>query len=344
MHASPIDPAPITRHLRAKAGSWLLVSAVHHFDVFELLNEQPLAPKQLQEALGLQNRPAQVLFPALCAMGLLQSDDSGRLRATSLGSLLCRSNPENLTGYLGLDKEEPGVLRMTEWLKNDGPSHSGQGLSYVKDDLADSPMDEPEAAKFFTMALAGRARYLSPIVAGNIGKGKHLLDVAGGTGYYSYEWLLANPQSRATLADRPEVLNVAREVLDTFHGADRIKDRITFLDADMLTDDLPDADVVLAASLFHDWPEEICLSLANKFAAALRPGGELWVHDAFLNDTLDGPLAVTDYSAMLFLGTRGRAYSRKEYRGWLAYAGLVPDSREIPTLMDYGLICAKKPG
>ena len=112
---------------------------------------------------------------------------------------------------------------------------------------------------------------------------------------------------------------------------------------DMLTDDLPKADLLLAASVFHDWPTETCEVLAKKFAAALKPGGELWIHDAFLNDALDGPIAVTDYSAMLFLGSKGRAYSRKEYRNWISQAGLVPSPENILTLMDYGLISAIKP-
>ncbi len=69
----------------------------------------------------------------------------------------------------------------------------------------------------------------------------------------------------------------------------------------------------------------------------------MWVHDSFLDDTLDGPIAVTDYSAMLFLGTKGRAYSRGEYRQWMVASGLEPSSIEIATLMDYGLINAVKP-
>lgn len=64
-------------------------------------------------------------------------------------------------------------------------------------------MDDPEAARFFTMALAGRARYLSPIVAAKIPKREgHLLDIAGGIGLYTYEWLMINPTSRATIFDR----------------------------------------------------------------------------------------------------------------------------------------------
>ncbi len=75
----------------------------------------------------------------------------------------------------------------------------------------------PKQPVFFTMALAGRAQYLSPIVAAKINKREgHLLDVAGGTGYYSYEWLVTNPASRATILDRPEVLKVAAELLDDF--------------------------------------------------------------------------------------------------------------------------------
>jgi hypothetical protein len=210
-------------------------------------------------------------------------------------------------------------------------------------------MDEEESARYFTLALAGRAQYLSPIVAGKLPQKKaHLLDVGAGTGFYTYEWLLANPAATATVFDRPAVLAVAKEFLDTFSKSNRIgaagvKERVSFQAGDMLTDELPQADILLAASVFHDWPTKTCIVLAKRFAAAVRPGGELWVHDAFLNDTLDGPLAVTDYSAMLFMHTKGRAYSYKEYRNWFLQSGLTPRSENIPTLMDYGLIYASKP-
>lgn len=349
MLISALDPAPVTRYLRAKASSHLLVAAVHHLHVFEELDKGPKSIKELQQKLCLKERPAMVLFPALCAMRMLQYDEGEQLRLTEMGKFLTIAYPANLVGYAGLEKEDPGVLQMTEWLRNDGPENASEGFSYVKDAEAPSPMDEPEAARFFTMALAGRARYLSPIVASKITKHPgHLLDIAGGTGYYTYEWLKVNPTSRATIFDRLEVLKVAAELLEDFchledNEAYKLKERVTFMPGDMLTDDLPKTDILLAASVFHDWPAETCLALAKKFAEALNPEGELWIHDAFLNDTLDGPVAVTDYSAMLFLGTKGRAYSRKEYRKWFSMAGLVPSPENIPTLMDYGLISATRP-
>jgi hypothetical protein len=346
--STPLDLAPITRHLRAKASSHLLVAAVHHIPVFEELQKGPCAVVELQQKLQLKNRPAMVLFPALCAMGLLTWKEDGMLQLTELGTFLTTDCPSNLIGYTALEKDDPGVLRMTQWLLNDGPENKEQGLSYVKDEDAPSPMDETEPATFFTLALAGRARYLAPIVAEKIPKRQgHLLDVAGGTGYYTYEWLLANPDATATILDRPEVLKVAQSLLEGF-CSDRpdmgtLKSRVRFLPGDMLQDELPKADIVFAFSLFHDWADDTCLLLAQRFADALQSGGELWIHDAFLHDTLDGPLAVTDYSAQLFLNTKGRAYSAKEYGHWLSKAGLTFSKTVTPTLMDYGLIHARKP-
>jgi hypothetical protein len=281
-------------------------------------------------------------------MKLLQVNQVGQLELTEAGGYLTLSNPLNLVGYNGLDKEDPGVLQMVEWLQNDGPADSTVGVSFVKDEEAPSPMDEPSLARYYTMALAGRARILSPIVATKMTKRPGvLLDVAGGTGYYSYEWLKANPGGNAILFDRPEVLKVAAECAADFckanpAGTETLLQRLTFLPGDMLTDDLPAANFVLAGSVFHDWPVTTCRHLAQKFALALRAGGELWIHDSFLDDTLDGPIAVTDYSAMLFLGTKGRAYSRKEHLGWLTEAGLLPGAENFATAMDYGLISARK--
>ncbi|GAB3943005.1 methyltransferase [Spirosoma harenae] len=343
-----LDLAPITRHLRAMFGSRLLIAAVHHLPVFEVLTDKPLTIHELRDRLQLAERPAMVLFPALCAMELLAFDEDGRLHITELGNYLTAGQMPNLTGYTGLEKDDPGVIEMATRLKNDGPLEATEGISFVKDDESPSPMDDPEQARFFTLGLAGRARHLSPIVAAHMTKREcHLLDVAGGTGFYTYEWLLNNPTSTATLFDRPAVLSVAAELLDEFSKSERpgavsVKDRVTFLSGDMLTDELPKTDILLAASLFHDWPTSTCQQLAHRFANAIHPGGELWVHDAFLNDSLDGPLAVTDYSAQLFWNTKGRCYNRAAYRSWFTQAGLTPTTENIPTQMDYGLIWARK--
>ena len=345
--ANMLDLAPITRHLRAKASSHLLVTAVHHFNIFEMLAGTSRSMADIQKITGLADRPAMVLLPALCAMQLLQRDKAGNYSPTELGRFLTHNTYGNLVGYTALEKNDAGVIQMRDWLLNDGPQEGSAGLSYVMESDVPSPMDEPESARFFTMALAGRARYLSPLAASAMpAREAHLLDIAGGTGYYTFEWLRLNIASTATILDRPEVLAVAREFLEDwitiYPEHSDVASRITWLAADMLSDEFPPADIILTASMFHDWPVSTCRELTYKIAGALQKGGELWVHDAFLNDDLDGPLSVTDYSAMLFLGTKGRAYSRAEMRGWFADAGLINRELSVPTLLDYSLISAVK--
>jgi hypothetical protein len=46
------------------------------------------------------------------------------------------------------------------------------------------------------------------------------------------------------------------------------------------------------------------------------------IHDAFLNNELDGPLPIALYSAALFSLTEGRAYSAAEYQSWIRATGL----------------------
>ncbi len=343
------DLAPITRAQRAMYGSRLLIAAVSHLRVFDTLAAGPLPEPELRRTLGLGERPARVLFPALRAMGFLDADLDGRLGVTAVGRRLVAGVSPNLAGYVGLEQDDPGVVEMARRLRQDGPGETPGGTAYVKEGNEASPMDDPVLARHLTLALAGRAAWLAPLAAPILPRhAGHLLDAAGGSGLFAYEWLRINPEATATVLDRPAVLTVAAEFLAEFarsgrEGAAGVPERVRLLPGNMLEDALPAADLILAASLFHDWPESICGPLAGRFAAALRPGGELWAHDAFLNDALDGPVAVTDYSAQLFWVTKGRCYSRAEYRAWFTAAGLVPLAANHPTALDYHLIGARRP-
>lgn len=98
---------------------------------------------------------------------------------------------------------------------------------------------------------------------------------------------------------------------------------------------------MLLSNVLHDWDVPACQALVNRLAAALPLGGRLLIHDVFLHDALDGPLAIALYSAALFSLTEGRAYSAAEYRSWLSNAGLKAESL-VPTLIHCGVLPAVK--
>src|SRR5262245_6281683 len=164
--SSTLDLAPITRHFRAMYTSRLLIAAVCHLRVFEQFGDGPQSLMELQNRLGLKDRPANVLFPALCAMGLLQVDASGKISPTDQGRYLTSAFPTNLIDYVGLEGQDPGGLEMAQRLKRDGPVSTAEDLAYVMDGENASLMDDPETSRYLTLALAGRARHLSPLVAG----------------------------------------------------------------------------------------------------------------------------------------------------------------------------------
>jgi hypothetical protein len=201
-----------------------------------------------------------------------------------------------------------------------------------------SAMEQEAAARKFTLALAGRAKNVAPVLAERVpmADAKVLLDVGGGTGIYSIACLRKYPNLRAIVWDRPQVLKVAKEFADAAGVADRLELR----PGDMFADPVPTGcDVMLLSNILHDWDVPECRTIVSRLAAALPKSGRLLIHDAFLNDTLDGPLPVALYSANLFCVTEGRCYSAAEYGAWLTEAGLKLGS-VVPTIAH----CAVLPG
>lgn len=345
LDAPQTDPTPIFEHFRGSFGSELLTAAVAHLNLFEILASGPLAWKDLRARLQLAERAAVVLLTAMRSMGLVTADDDGRLRMTSLAAEhLAPGAPLAVSDYLSLAADSPGVLQMVERLRTNAPAGAGdadQGAAFIYRDGVESAMEHSASARFLTLALAGRAKNVAPLLArcAPVGDARRLLDVGGGTGIYSIALLQQHPQLTATVFDRPEVLKVAAEFAAEYGVADRLELRA----GDMFADPFPDADVVLLSNVLHDWDLPECRQLIDKSAAALTPTGAVWIHDVYLNDALDGPLPIALYSAALFSLTEGRAYSAGEYSAWLQAAGLVPQPL-LPTLIHCGLLAGCRAG
>ena len=337
------DPTPIFEHFRGSYGTELLTAAVAHFNVFGILADQPKSFEDLRAALGLAERPAVVMVTALRAMGLVKKDDDGRLSLTELAAEhLAPGAAFEVSDYIGLAAMSPGVLEMAERLRTNQPADaSGDGgAAFIFRQGIKSAMDQENLARHFTLALAGRAKNVAPVLADRLPMDgvNQLLDVGGGTGIYSIAMLQKHPKLRAIVLDHAEVLKVAAEMAENYGVADRLELR----EGDMFSDSLPtDCEAILLSNILHDWDVPQCQQLVERCAAALPAGSRLVIHDVFLNDELDGPLPIALYSAALFTLTEGRAYSQAEYRGWLTEAGLTPGEM-LPTLIHCGVLAGGK--
>jgi hypothetical protein len=344
LSAPRVDPTPIFEIFRGSYGTELLTAAVAHFNVFGRLAQGPLSFDELRSALGLAERPANVLVTALRAFGLLDADHDQRLSLTDLAcEHLVSGAPFDVSDYLGLAADAPGVRTMVERLRTNRPAGvepDAAGAAFIYREGIASAMEQEASARHLTLALAGRAKNVAPVLADRVPleAARLLLDVGGGTGIYSIACLQKNPRLRAIVWDRPEVLKVAGEMAEAYGVADRLECR----PGDMFRDPLLDgADVILLSNVLHDWDVSECRQLVTRCAAALSQGGRLLIHDVFLNDALDGPLPIALYSAALFTLTEGRAYSAAEYRGWLNETGLSCGD-VVPTLIHCGVLTGTK--
>ena len=339
------DPTIIFEVFRGNYGTELLTAAVAHFQLFGRLAARPMSLEELRTELGLAERPAVVLLTALRALGLLTRDVAGRFTLTELArEHLVPGAAFDVSGYVGMAADSPGVCALLERLRTNRPPGARpeeSGAAFIYREGIHSAMDQEDSARRLTMALAGRARNVAPVLAERLplAGARWLLDVGGGTGLYSIAWLQRHPELRAVVWDRAEVLKVAGEMAAAHGVADRLECRA----GDMFRDPVPcTPDVVLLSNVLHDWDVPECRALVQRCGAALPPGGRLLIHDVFLNDVLDGPLPIALYSAALFSLTEGRAYSAAEYRTWLTEAGLIPGT-VIPTLIHCGVLPAVKP-
>lgn len=342
--APSLDPTTIFELFRGSYGSELLTVAVAHFNLFARLAAGSMSEEALRRDLGLDDRPAKVLLTALRSFRLLGTDARGRLELTPVArEHLVPGGEYDVSAYVGLAADSPGVLAMVERLRSNCPpgmNDGESGAAFIYREGIRSAMDQADTARHLTLSLAGRAKNVAPVLAERLPltDAKLLIDVGGGSGLYSIAWLRRHPTLRAIVWDRAEVLKVAAEMSAHYGVADRLECR----EGDMFSDPVPPgADCILLSNVLHDWDVPECRRLISRCAAALPIGGRLLIHDVFLNDALDGPLPIALYSAALFTITEGRAYSAGEYRQWLREANLTAGPI-VPTLIHCGVLPAER--
>jgi len=328
-----LDPAELFDLYRGRLSTEILCAVACRTPFFQVIGETGSTFRNLMHQLNWSERSLNVVLTALRAMRLVEKTPGDLYRPAESAKLFLEAGSEfALTGYLGLSAHTPAVDRFVEALERQVPepdTESGTAFTYRSD--KPSAMDDPETARFLTLSLAGRGRCAAPELAARVPlkpAEKCLLDIGGGSGWYSIAYLKAYPEARAVVWDRPEVLKVAQENAE----AEGVSDRLECVGGDMFADRFPvDPDVLLVSNILHDWDIPEIDHLLRHWLGQCRTGTRLLLHDVFLNDELDGPLPIALYSADLYLLTEGRAYSRKEYLEFFERAGWNADSEQVPT-------------
>jgi SAM-dependent methyltransferase len=202
-----------------------------------------------------------------------------------------------------------------DWLRLMESIRTGQPLD------KDEP-EEPDYRRQFTWAMHHRTLETAPAVAGQLrlNAAKTLLDLGGGPGTYAMAFLAKNPGLRATVGDRPEALEVAKEIAATHKAGGRL----SYLPLDLLKDDIQGRfDVIWYSNVLHIYSPRQNLNVFRRARAALADSGRLIIQDAFLHDReglYPEEASLFAVSMLLFTET-GNTYSVADTTAWLKEAG-----------------------
>jgi acetylserotonin N-methyltransferase len=232
---------------------------------------------------------------------------------------LCSDSPRRLTGYIRYsdavlwklwahldDAVRQGTHRWKQAFGLEGPIFSH---------FFRSEWDLRE----FLMGMHGLGQLSSPQVAAafDLGRFRLLADLGGATGHLAVAACRRYPGVRAVVFDLPEVLPLARELVE----ASGVGDRIQLVAGDFFTDSLPEADLFALGRIVHDWEESKIRRLLRAVYERLPQGGALLVAEKLLNDDRSGPPWSILQSLNMLVCTEGKERTLAEYEELLKAAG-----------------------
>lgn len=289
---TPQDPPALLAQARAFMEARILLTGAE-LAVFDLLAAEALRADQVAQRLGLDRRATGVLLDALAAMEHLEKHDDSYRDAAHAVAFLTSSAPTSIVPMLlhqnGLWKRWSAL---TQVVQTGSPST----------EVASTGRDADLRAFIGAMHVVGAAQADATAAQMQLGDARLLLDVGGASGTYVLACLRRSPHLRATLFDRPPVVEMARERLER----EGVLDRVTLVGGDFYADDLPSGhDLVLLSAIIHQNSRQQNVDLYRKCLAALVPGGRLVIRDHVMSPDRTWPAAGALFAVNMLVGTPG---------------------------------------
>ena len=282
-------------------------------DLFTHLTPRFLSAKELAGKLGVDLRGLTILLDALSAMNLLVKEDETYHCPSSISNLLSSNAPGSIL---------PWVLHMASVWKR-WSSLTGIVQEPRSRERFLGPSQNLKDLKAFIGAMHVIASPLASriVEAVNPCFSRSLLDVGGAMGTYTVAFLQAVPEMKATLFDRREVIEIARQFL----SQSGLLHRITLLPGDFYRDEFPGGyDLAFVSAIIHQNSPEENLSLFLKIFRSLEAGGRVVIRDHVIESDRIRPKEGALFAVNMLVSTAGgNTYAFEEIETGLARAGFI---------------------
>ena len=291
--------------------SRIIHSAVE-LGIFESLTEKPLNSNGVADCCHSDLSNTETLLNALVSMSLLNKSKSLFSNSDTVNKYLIRSSNlymGDIISFTGRTWDSWGNL--TDTITTGRP----QEPPYTKKQYGEEWESFIRGMHNFAISR-GDANITADVV--ELSGKSILLDVACGSGTYSYELCMRYPNLNAILFDLPETTKVAKKISSEY----KLDGRLEFIEGNYKKDDFPtDVDCALLFNIIHQESSLDNETLIIKIYNSLSKNGILVIKDHILNDEKTLPVDGSIFSLQMKLTTGGRCYNEIEIYEWMSNAG-----------------------
>jgi SAM-dependent methyltransferase len=305
------SPGQLMEMVSAFRISRIILSAFE-LDIFTILKHQALTSAEAAAKLKMDPRSTDRFMNAVVAIGLLNKT-GGRFRNTAFSAkYLVRGEPDCLES-LG---HQNNVWRTWNTLT--------EAVRQGKSVAVDEPIGDREDAWLepFIAAMHVRGVPQSREIADMLDFSgvKSILDVGGGSGAFTFEFLRRCENAKGVVFDLPAVVPITQKYI----AKAGMENNVTTLPGDYLKDEFGSGyDLIFVSAVIHINSPEENEKLVRKCADALNPDGQLVILDHLMNDDRTEPTVGAIFALNMLVGTfHGDTYTENQVRNWMAEAGL----------------------
>lgn len=319
------------KDIQALATQWQAsraLLAAFELDLFSALGGDVLTGAEIAARAGTDPRATDRLLRAMVPLGLVELRGERFVNTGAARRWLDRASDECLTN----------LAHTAHTFKNWATLHKAvqAGTSVVGTDF-----DNEQRRADFIEAMHRRSLDQAEGLAGLIGLAgvRRVLDVGGGSGGNAIAFCRLAPDMTAVVLDRPSITSLTRDYV----ARAGLADRIAIMDGDYNEAEFGSGfDLVLFSAIVHINSPGQNLSLMERAARALNPGGRVAVSDFIMDDDRLSPPSGTLFALNMLVNTDcGDVYTNSEVRSWMEAAGLEPGD-PVPGGPTTSLIVGKK--
>ncbi len=310
-----MNPFTIREFAASFQKSRILLSGFE-LDIFTNIEESGTTSDQMADILHLDKHACERLLNALVSLGFLTKQSQLFFNTADSFTFLSKKSPEYLGGLMHTNHLWNTWSNLTKVVKTGKSAHTSEINVRGDEWLA------PFISAMHDRAIKQAPQQLAKIDLSGI---KSVLDIGGGSGAYSMEFISRNQGIEATVFDLPNVVLITQRFIEKEGFSGRIK---TYA-GDYTKDELPEGfDLIFLSAVIHSNSFEINRDLIKKCYKSLAVNGRIIIQDWIMNNERTQPASGAIFAINMLVSTEsGDTFTEQEVTEMLLAAGFKNISR-----------------